>query len=75
MSEKKHRIAISMVQETDGQVDGNTLIEDFSEDGVVHVIKQKVFTEALTTAINEAAQQLANMALDEMTGKTPNTKK
>jgi len=68
MSDKKHRIAISMVQETDGEIDGNTLIEDFSEDSVIHVIKQKVFTEELTKAANAIAQTLADMALSDIGG-------
>jgi len=64
-----------MVQETDGEIDGNTLIEDFSEDTVVHVIKQKVFTEELTKAVNAIAQQLSDMALGEITGGKPPGKK
>jgi hypothetical protein len=75
MPDKKHRIAISQVQETDGEVDGNTLIEDFSDDPVVFVIKEKIFTKHMTFAVNAIAQELGDLALENLTGGKPTSKK
>jgi hypothetical protein len=75
MADKKHRIAITMVQTTDDGTDGNTLIEDFSEDSIIHVIKQKVFTKHMTFAANAIAQELCDLALEQLTGGKPPPKK
>ena len=69
---KKYKISITMAQETDGSVDNQTLVEEFSEDGAVHVMKTKAFTEAFSRAINDATQSLCDMALSagiDATGK------
>jgi hypothetical protein len=61
-----------MTQETDGSVDNRTLLEEFSKDGAIHVLKTKEFTAALTKALNEATQNLCDMALSagvDSTGK------
>lgn len=60
---KKHRLIITLTQETDGEVDGRTLLEEFSDDSAVHVIKTKVFSAELTEAIKRATDQLTDMAL------------
>jgi len=69
MEDRKHRIAINMIQETDGVIDNETLMEEFSDDSVVHVIKTQVFVDCFTRAISEAVQQLSDAALDAMVGE------
>ena len=66
---KKHCIRITMTQDTDGVIDNSTILEEFSDDSVVHVMKAQVFTDALTTAINDATQELTDGALDLMAGE------
>jgi hypothetical protein len=71
-----HRIAITMTQETDGNIDNKTLMEEFSTDSIIHVVKTKVFVEAFTTAINEATQKLTDAALADLMGQPkPKAKK
>ena len=72
---KKYRIAISMIQQTDGEPDDNTLVEDFSDDAVVHLIKTKVFTKHFTNAVNEATQELCDMALEANGAAAGNNRK
>jgi len=69
MEGRKHRILITMTQETDGLVDNSTIVEEFSDDSVVHIMKTQVFVEAFTRAINEAVQELADSAMDLMAGE------
>ena len=63
----KHKLTITMVQESDGKVDGQTLVEEFSDDTMVHVLKCKVFAAELTKAVAAATDQLTDMALTELT--------
>lgn len=65
----KHRIVITMTQETDGKVDNSTIVEEYSDDSVAHVFKTQVFVDAFTKAINEATQELTDGALDLMAGE------
>ena len=58
-----HKLTITMVQETDGEVDGRTLVEEFSEDTVIHVLKCKVFAAELSKAVAHATDKLTDMAL------------
>ena len=66
---KKHRFAISIVQETDGEVDGSTLIEEFSSDLPVHLLKTQVFTRNLTEAVSKSVEELTGMGLTAQTPK------
>jgi hypothetical protein len=65
--DKKHKLTITFVQETDGVADGRTLVEEFSEDSTIHVIKCKVFAAELNKAVAAATDQLTDMALAELT--------
>ena len=66
---KKYKLTITMTQETDGEVDNKTLVEEYSNDGAVHVVKAKAFVQAM----NDATQGLMSMAIGgtTKTDKTP----
>jgi hypothetical protein len=66
--DKKHSLIITMTQTTDGEKDGGTLVEEYSDDSMVHVIKCKVFAAEITKAIAAAVDQLTDMAIGEMSG-------
>ena len=63
----KHKLTITMVQESDGAVDGKTLVEEFSDDTIIHVLKCKVFAAELSKAVASATDQLTDMALSDLT--------
>lgn len=64
MAQKKgHKLTISFVQETDGKVDGQTLIEEYTSDMATHLIKTQVFTEELTKAVSISTKRLTDMGL------------
>lgn len=60
---KRYKITISMTQETDGDTDNKTLVEEFSEDGTVHLMKTKVFTKHFTSAVAAATHELIDLAI------------
>ena len=60
---KKYTLELNFFQTTDGDLDGRTLVEEFSTDLTVHSIKTQVFTEELTTAIAKATKRLTDMAI------------
>ena len=69
---RKYKLTISMTQETDGEADNKTIIEEFSDEGSIHIIKTQVFTKHFTNAVNAATQELLGMALSagvDSTGK------
>mgnify|MGYP001000597028 CR=1 FL=1 len=61
--QKKYTIELNFFQTTDGNLDGRTLVEEFSSDLTVHAIKTQVFTEELTEAIAKATKRLTDMAI------------
>jgi hypothetical protein len=63
-----HKLTITMVQETKGIVDGRTLVEEYSDDSLIHVLKCKVFAAELSKAVAIATDTLTDMALAELTG-------
>ena len=67
----KHSLKIAYTQETDGKVDHQTVIEDFSDDTLIQVVKAKVFSKHLTAAADAIAQELGDMAIDLLSGKHP----
>ena len=67
-----YKIQISMVQSTGDTTDGNVLIEEYSEDLTVHLLKTQTFTKHLTEAVNAAVKELTDMALGQASG--PNKK-
>ena len=66
---KKYTLELNFFQTTDGDLDGRTLVEEFSSDPVVHALKTQVFTEELTEAIAKATKRLTNMAIEISTAK------
>lgn len=68
---KRYHIGIIMTQETDGIADNSALVDEYSDDATVHIIKTKVFTDCFTRAVNEATQKLTDMALEQLSGKGP----
>jgi len=66
--DSKYALRIQFTQETEDTKDSKTLVEEFSNDPVIHVIKTKIFTEKLTKAINEITQELCDIALGELGG-------
>ena len=66
---KKYTLELNFFQTTDGDLDGRTLVEEFSSDPVVHALKTQVFTEELTEAIAKATTRLTNMAIEISTAK------
>jgi hypothetical protein len=64
---KKHKLTITMLQETGGETDGQTLVEEYTDDSTVHVVKCKVFAAELSKAVAAATDQLTDMALGELT--------
>lgn len=70
MGDKKHSIEINMTQSTSGEADNVTLVQEYSDDSAIHVIKTQVFTDEITSAINRATQRLTSMALEEMGAKS-----
>ena len=69
-----YRIAITYTQESGDKVDQRTISEDFSDDPFIHSIKQAVFTEELTSAMNRISQRLTTMAQEAMQGGKPGGK-
>ena len=67
-----YKIQISMVQSSGDTTDGNVLIEEYSEDLTVHLLKTQTFTKHLTEAVNAAVKELTDMALGQAGG--PNKK-
>lgn len=61
-----YKLTLTFTQETGGNVDGRTLVEEYSSDLPVHLLKTQVFTEALTKAVNDATQKLTNMGLQSL---------
>ena len=74
-TDRKHCIRITMTQETDGAIDNSTILEEYSADSVIHVVKTQVFVDAFTRAVNEAVQELTEGALDLMAPGGPRRKK
>jgi hypothetical protein len=66
-----YRIAITYTQESDDAVDHRTLTEDFSSDPLVHNIKQEIFTEELTEALNRISKRLVAAARTAIEGNKP----
>ena len=66
-----YRIAITYTQETGDKIDHRTMTEDFSDDGYVHSVKQEIFTEELTEALNRISKRLiaAAQSVIEKPGK------
>ena len=59
----KYLLQIDVNQSTDGEIDGHTLVEEFSKDANVHSIKTEVFTRHLTQALAAATTELTSMAI------------
>ena len=67
---KPYKLTISMTQETEGSLDSSVVLEEFSSDAAIHVLKTQVFAEELMKAINAATQRLTGAALSAM-GQEP----
>ena len=63
-----HKLTITLVQESDGKVDGQTLVEEFSDDTLIHVLKCKVFAAEMSKAVAAATDQLTDMAIEALAG-------
>ena len=61
---KKYTLELNFFQTTDGNLNGRTLVEEFSDDLTVHAIKTQVFTEELTEALAKATKRLTDMAIE-----------
>lgn len=68
----RHKLTITMTQETGDVIDNRTLTEDFSADTSVHLIKTQVFTEELAKAMINITKRLTDMALVTKTGNGKN---
>jgi hypothetical protein len=68
--DKPYKLTISMTQETEGSLDSSVVLEEFSSDAAIHVLKTQVFAEELMKAINAATQRLTGAALNAM-GQEP----
>lgn len=60
---KKYCITVSMVQSTDGDVDNNTVMEEYSEDGAIHAYKTQVFTKHILAAIDNITKEMTDAVL------------
>ena len=66
---KKYTLELNFFQTTDGDLDGRTLVEEFSSDPVVHALKTKVFAKHLLLAVSNATDELTDMAIELSTAK------
>lgn len=65
---KKHKFSIRVEQTTDNEIDGEVLLNEFSNDTAIHAIKVKVFTKHITAAIDKATDELTSMAIEASGG-------
>jgi len=64
----KHALRITYTQTTEDGIDHNTIIEDFSKDSLSHIVKAKVMSKHLARATEAISQELADLAIEAMTG-------
>lgn len=61
--EKKYCLELSFSQKTDGDVDNEVLMREFSSDGTIHALKTQVMTRHLTGMLNAMTEELTNFAI------------
>ena len=72
--QSKYHIKVTLEAHTDGEVDGRTIIEEFSEDLSLHIHKQLVFQEEFSKAGVEVGRRMAADGQALLAGNAPKAK-
>lgn len=64
---KPFSLKISLTQSTNGEIDNQTVSEEFSSDPVTHAIKTQVFAEEMSKCLSNITKRLTDLAIEANT--------